>query len=394
MSKVYVNKKGARRVRSGHLWIYKSDVLTAEARGGEVVSVFDEGKNFVGKAFYSDSSEITLRIFTTEDERIDKEFWRKKICDAAARRSADRKNEFIIHDSPPTTNARRLVYSEGDLIPSLIVDDYNGIFVIQTLSQGADALKQTFVEILTEEFSPRAIIERNDVRVRGRENLPEIAGVLDGELPNEIIIKQDGIKFYVAPLGGQKTGSFLDQRENHLAIRNYAFGRALDCFTFNGGFALNLSKVCDEVTAIDISADAINLARRNADLNDIENVSFQTANVFDALREMEKSGAKFDTIVLDPPAFVKSRAALKSAARGYKEINLRALKLLNKNGILATCSCSFHFSEELFLQTVEEAARDAKRRVQLLEKRMQARDHPVLLGVPETYYLKCFVFAL
>ena len=394
MSKVYVNKKGARRVRSGHLWIYKSDVLTAEARGGEVVSVFDEGKNFVGKAFYSDSSEITLRIFTTEDERIDKEFWRKKICDAAARRSADRKNEFIIHDSPPTTNARRLVYSEGDLIPSLIVDDYNGIFVIQTLSQGADALKQTFVEILTEEFSPRAIIERNDVRVRGRENLPEIAGVLDGELPNEIIIKQDGIKFYVAPLGGQKTGSFLDQRENHLAIRNYAFGRALDCFTFNGGFALNLSKVCDEVTAIDISADAINLARRNADLNEIKNINFQTANVFDALREMEKSGAKFDTIVLDPPAFVKSRAALKSAARGYKEINLRALKLLNKNGILATCSCSFHFSEELFLQTVEEAARDAKRRVQLLEKRMQARDHPVLLGVPETYYLKCFVFAL
>ena len=391
MSEVYVNKKGARRVRSGHLWIYKSDVLKAEARGGEIVSVFDEGKNFVGKAFYSDSSEITLRIFTTEDEKIDKEFWRKKICEAAARRGANRKNELTIDNSQFTTNARRLVYSEGDLIPSLIVDDYDGIFVIQTLSQGTDALKQTFVEILNEEFSPRAIVERNDVRVRGRENLPEIAGILDGAVSDEVIIEQDGVKFYVAPLGGQKTGSFLDQRENHRAIRNYAFGRALDCFTFNGGFALNLAKTCDEVLAIDISQDAINLAQRNADLNDVRNINFQTANVFDALRELEKSGEKFDCVVLDPPAFVKSRAALKSAARGYKEINLRALKLLNKNGILATCSCSFHFSEELFLQTVEEAARDAKRRVQLLEKRMQARDHPVLLGVPETYYLKCFI---
>ncbi|MGI9036759.1 MAG: class I SAM-dependent rRNA methyltransferase [Pyrinomonadaceae bacterium] len=392
MSKVFVDKKGARRVRvEGHLWIYKSDILKIEARGGDVVTVFDEGKNFVGKAFYSDSSEIALRIFTTKDETINKEFWRVKILEAANRRRENAKHKLTTHHSPFTTNALRLVYSEGDLLPSLIVDDYAGVLVIQTLSQGAEKLKETFVEILIEEFKPSAIVERNDVRVRGRENLPEIAGVLRGAVSEEIIIEQNGLKFYVAPLGGQKTGSFLDQRENHFAARNYAFGRALDCFTFNGGFALNLAQVCDEVAAIDISADAVNLARRNAELNNIKNVEFQIANVFDALRDYEKSGEKFDCVVLDPPAFVKSRAALKFAARGYKEINLRALKLLNKGGVLITCSCSFHFSAEIFLQTIEDAASDSKRRVQLLEKRMQARDHPILIGMPETYYLKCFI---
>ena len=391
MSKVFVNQKGAKRIRGGHLWIYKSDVKKVEAEGGDVVSVYDEAKNFVGKAFYSDSSEIALRIFTIKDETIDKEFWRKKIVESAKRRDVLAPKEFIAHHSSLTSNAKRIVYSEGDLIPSLIVDDYNGVFVIQTLSQGTEKLKQTFAEILTAEFSPQAIIERNDVKVRGRENLPEIAGVLSGDVPDEIIIEQDGIKFFVSPLGGQKTGSFLDQRENHFAARNYAFGRALDCFTFNGGFALNLAQICDEVSAIDISEEAINLAKRNAELNDIKNVEFQTANVFDKLRELEKTGEKFDTIVLDPPAFVKSRAALKSAVRGYKEINLRALKLLNKNGVLITCSCSFHFSEDIFLRTIEESARDAKRRIHLLEKRIQASDHPVLIGMPETYYLKCFV---
>jgi 23S rRNA (cytosine1962-C5)-methyltransferase len=382
MGKAFVTKKGARRVRNGHLWIYKSDVQRVEAEGGDVVSVFDEAKNFVGQAFYSDSSEITLRIFTTRDETIDKEFWRRKIVEAAKRRATDDRQ---------TTTARRLIYSEGDLIPSLIADDYNRHFVIQTLAQGTEKLKETFVEIFREEFAPAAIIERNDVKVRLRENLPMQAGVLFGEVPNEIIIEQDGVKFFIAPTEGQKTGSFLDQRENHFAVRNYAFGKGLDGFTFNGGFALNLAQVCDEVLAIDISEDAINLARRNAELNDVKNIEFQTANVFDALRDMEKAGKKFDTIVLDPPAFVKSRAALRSAVRGYKEINLRALKLLNKGGILVTCSCSFHFSEEIFLQTLEESARDARRRVQLIEKRMQAADHPILVGMPETYYLKCFI---
>ena len=391
MGKAFVTKKGAKRVRGGHLWIYKSDVQKVEAEGGDVVSVYDEAKNFVGKAFYSDSSEITLRIFTTRDETIDKDFWRRKIKDAAARRRNDTQKRFGTWEVEIATNAKRLVYSEGDLIPSLIVDDYNGIFVIQTLAQGTEKLKETFVEILSEEFSPKAIIERNDVKVRLRENLPMQTGVLFGTAPEEITIEQDGLKFYIAPLEGQKTGSLLDQRENHFAVRNYAFGWALDCFTFNGGFAFNLAQVCDEVLGIDISEDAINLAKRNAKLNDIKNVEFQTANVFDALRELEKAGERFDCIVLDPPAFVKSRAALKSAVRGYKEINLRALKLLNTGGILVSCSCSFHFSEEIFLQTIEESARDARRRVHLIEKRMQAADHPVLVGMPETYYLKCFI---
>lgn len=391
MSKVFVTQKGARRIRGGHLWIYKSDVAKIEAEGGSVAAVFDEGRNFIGKAFYSDSSEITLRIFTTKNEEIDKNYWRGKILDAVNRRKTLNAENGEKEKQSLKTNVRRLVYSEGDLIPSLIVDDYDGVFVLQTLSQGTEKLKETFVEILTKEFSPKAIIERNDAKVRMRENLPVVKGVLYGDAPDEIIIRQDAMKFTLSPLGGQKTGSFLDQRENHQAMRRYSFGRGLDCFTFNGGFALNMARSCETVLALDISEDAINLARRNAELNEISNVEFQTANVFDRLREFEAAGERFDTIVLDPPAFVKSRAALKSAVRGYKEINLRALKLLNRGGILATCSCSFHFSEELFLQTVEQAARDAKRRVHLVEKRMQASDHPILLGVPETYYLKCFI---
>lgn len=380
MLKAIVNGKGAKRIRQGHLWIYRSDVVSVEANGGEVVSVFDEQEKFVGKAFFSDKSEITLRFVSTKDETIDKGFWSRKIVEAAKRRSNDEK-----------TTAFRLVSSEGDLIPSLIIDNYAGNFVIQTLSQGTEKLKETFVEILRENFEVISIIERNDVKIRELEGLEQIKGILFGELPDEIIIEQDGIKFYVSLLKGQKTGSFLDQRENHFAARKYAFGKALDCFTFNGGFALNMAETCESVTAIDISVEAVKLGKRNAELNDIKNVKFTTANVLDKLRELELSGQKFDTIVLDPPAFVKSRSAINQAIRGYKEINLRALKLLNRNGILITCSCSFHFNEDMFLEVVEEAAEQTRRRVQLLEKRMQSTDHPILLGMPESYYLKCFI---
>jgi 23S rRNA (cytosine1962-C5)-methyltransferase len=380
MSKISVNKKGAKRVRGGHLWIYKSDLVRIEASGGEVVNVVDEGNNFIGKAFYSDKSEISLRIFTTKKEEIDKEFWRKAILSAKNRRKQ-------IQNS----NAFRLVNSEADLIPSLIIDDYDGNFVIQTLSQSTEKLKKTFVEILIEEFQPKSIIERNDAKVRLLENLEQINSVLYGKIEDEIIIQQDGVKFYVSLLEGQKTGSFLDQRENHFVSRRFAFGKALDCFTFNGGFALNLAQTCDSVLALDISEEATKQANRNAELNNITNVEFHTANVFDALRDFEKSGEKFDTIVLDPPAFVKNRGALKGAIRGYKEINLRALKLLNEGGILITCSCSYHFTEEIFLQVLQEAANNAHKRLHLIEKRMQASDHPVLLGMPESYYLKCFI---
>lgn len=377
-----VTRKGANRVRSGHLWVFKSDVRGVNADGGSIVTVLDERRKFLGKAFYSDASEIALRFITREDVRVDKEFWRKRILQAAKRRKTNDEQR---------THAERLIFSEGDLISSLIVDCYEHVFVLQTLSQGTEKLKQIFVEILIEEFAPRAVVERNDVQVRQKENLDLTTGVLYGDAPEEIVIEQDGIKFYVSPLGGQKTGAFLDQRENRFALRKYATGRALDCFTFNGGFALNLSQTCENVTAVDISADAIKLARRNAKLNEISNLRFEIADVFEYLTNLENAGEKFDTIVLDPPAFVKNRQNVQAALRGYKEINLKAFKLLNPNGILATCSCSYHATEDLFLETITEAANDARRRVQLIEKRAQSSDHPILLGVPETYYLKCLI---
>jgi 23S rRNA (cytosine1962-C5)-methyltransferase len=384
MNTVRVNKRGADRVRQGHLWIYRSDVIEVAAKGGNVVSVKDERGNPIGQALFSDTSQIALRFLTQGSEPINRDWWRRRIREAAARRHI-----------PSDTNAYRLIYSEGDLLPSLIVDRYDEVLVLQTLSQGTDALKPLFTEILIEEFQPRALIERNDARVRELEGLPLISGTLYGDPPAELEILQHGLRFRVEPLGGQKTGSFLDQRENRLAARTAAVTtnktRALDCFTFNGAFALHLAPVCENVSGIDISADAVAAARRNAKLNALDNVEFREANVFDALREMEAAGERFDVIVLDPPAFAKNRASLKAAIRGYKEINLRALKLLNANGVLVTCTCSYHVSEELFLEIVAQAAIDARRRVQVMEKRMQATDHPVLLGVPETYYLKCVI---
>ena len=384
MNAITVTKRGADRVRGGHLWIYRSDVIELDADGGSVVAVRDERGNFIGQALYSDESQIALRFLTQSQEEIDRGWWRARIRDAASRRNI-----------PADTNAYRLVYSEGDLLPSLIVDRYDDVLVLQTLSQGTESLKFLFAEILIEEFQPRAVIERNDARVRELEGLPLISATVYGEAPEELEIRQHGLRFVVSPGAGQKTGSFLDQRENRLAARAAALTtnrvRALDCFTFNGAFALHLASVCEEVIGIDISADAVAAANRNAQLNGFNNVEFREANVFDALREFEAGGERFDVIVLDPPAFAKNRASLKSALRGYKEINLRALKLLAPGGALITCTCSYHVSEDLFLEVLEQAAIDARRRVQIVEKRMQASDHPVLIGMPETYYLKCVI---
>jgi 23S rRNA (cytosine1962-C5)-methyltransferase len=384
MKTAKVSKRGADRVRQGHLWIYQSDVVDVDVEGGSIVTVKDERGNFIGKALFSDRSQIALRFLTQSNEEIDREWWRRRITDAANRRHI-----------PTDTNAYRLIYSEGDLLPSLIVDRYDNVLVVQTLSQGTDAIKSLLIEILIEEFNPRAVIERNDARVRELEGLPLISGTVYGEAPEELEILQHGLRFRVEPLGGQKTGSFLDQRENRLAARAAAQTtnktRALDCFTFNGAFALHLAQVCASVIGIDISADAVAAAQRNAELNNFDNVEFREANVFDALREMEGVGERFDVIVLDPPAFAKNRASLKAAIRGYKEINLRALKLLNTSGVLVTCTCSYHVSEELFLEILAQAAIDARRRLQIMEKRMQATDHPVLSGMPETYYLKCVI---
>ena len=382
MAQIKISTRGAKRIRQGHLWVYRSDVRdVSDADGGALVRVADEAGNFVGQAFYSDRSEITLRFLTTHEAEIDREWWRARLRQCAERRA-------IISRE---TNACRLVYSEGDLLPSMIVDLYDNVLVLQTLSQGTERLKSLFVEILIEQFNPRAVIERNDARVREFEGLELRSGVLYGDRPDEIEINQHGVRFVVSPLGGQKTGAFLDQRENYLAARSVAHGRALDCFTCNGGFALHLAPACESVLAVDISGDAIAAAQRNAELNGAGNVEFRTANVFDALREMESGGERFDTVILDPPAFAKNRATVRSAARGYKEINLRALKLLNPGGVLVTCSCSYHMSEDLFLEIIADAALDARRRVQIIEKRGQSSDHPVLLGVPETHYLKCVI---
>lgn len=382
MSGVIITKRGAERARNGHLWIYRSDLLeTAGQTGGSVARVRDERGKYVGQALYSDRSEIALRLLTLRDKTIDREWWRGRLREAARRRA----------HLTTATNAYRLVYSEGDLLPSLIVDVYDDVLVLQTLSQGTDAIKGMLVGLLVEEFAPRAVVERNDVRVRVLEGLEMSAGVLYGNAPDHLLIEQHGVRFSIAPLGGQKTGLFLDQRENVRAARAVAHGRALDCFTFNGGFALNLAPVCESVLGLDISADAIMAAQRNAELNDARNIEFRTANVFDALREMEAARERFDTVVLDPPAFTKNRASIRAAARGYKEINLRALKLLNTGGVLVTCTCSYHMPETMFLDIIAEAGRDARRRVQLVEKRTQARDHPVLFNMPETYYLKCVI---
>lgn len=380
-----ISAKGATRAREGHLWIYRSDVVARpKVESGSVVRVVDHRSRFVGWAHFGAETEITLRLLSKTEDAIDREFWRRRLLAAADWRRR------VVADA----DAYRLVHSEGDFLPGLIVDRYDDCFVLQTLTRGMDALKAMWVEMLVEEFQPRLIVERNDAKVRQLEGLPMVNSVLyskDGSTAAEFVITENGIKFHVDLLEGQKTGAFLDQRENRLAAMNYASGRGLDCFSFHGSFALHLASDCDTVTAIDISEPAIERARRNAELNGITNIEFVAANVFDRLRDFDDAGERFDTIVLDPPAFAKNRGALAGALRGYKEINLRALRLLNPGGVLITCSCSYHVGEELFLGMLKEAARDAGRQVQIVEKRTQGRDHPILLTVPETYYLKCVV---
>src|SRR5262247_2590726 len=404
-----VSAKGAARARSGHLWIYRSDVTRKpQAESGSVVRVVDHRGRFVARAHYGKESEITLRIISKDDVEITRDFWLARL------RAATRWRERVVSD----TDAYRLVHAEGDLLPGLIIDRYGDCFALQTLTRGMEALKATWVELLVEEFHPRLIVERNDAKVRQLEGLPMINSLLypavgeTGGLPmrlqaddeenkdklpdsptaaGDLIITENGIRFRIDLFEGQKTGAFLDQRENRAAAMRYARGRGLDCFSFHGSFALHMAKGCERVTAVDVSETAIESARRNAELNDITNIEFIAANAFDLLRDYDDAGERFDTIVLDPPAFAKNRGAVEAALRGYKEINLRALRLLNPGGVLITCSCSYHVGEELFLDMLAEAARDAGRAVQIVEKRTQSRDHPILLTVPETYYLKCMV---
>jgi 23S rRNA (cytosine1962-C5)-methyltransferase len=382
---VTINRHGADRVRARHCWVYRGDLIDAgSASAGEVVRVADHKGRAVGKALYSSRSQIALRLVAFEDVEIDRQFWLARL------EAAERLRRLVVKDA----TAYRLVYGESDLLPSLMIDRFNDSLVIQTHSQGMDRLKHAWVELLAERYSPRAIIERNEARVRELEDLPRAAGVLYGEDPGEMIIDEGGARFVVNLLEGQKTGAFLDQRENRIASENYARGRALDCFTFHGGFAIHLARRAESVVAVDISGPAIEIARRNVELNGASNVEMVEANVFDFLREREQAGELFDVINLDPPAFAKNRKAIEGAMRGYKEINLRAMKMLRPGGTLITSTCSYHMGEEMFLNVLADAAADAGRAAQVLEKRMQSRDHPVLVSMPETYYLKCMILRI
>jgi 23S rRNA (cytosine1962-C5)-methyltransferase len=289
------------------------------------------------------------------------------------------------------SEAYRLVHGEADQLPGLVVDRYGDFFTIQTLDQGMDRAKPDIVSVLQELFAPRGIAERNDVAVRKREALPVQSGVLAGEIPDTIALKMNGLVLHADLLHGQKTGIFLDQRENYRAAARYARGRALDCFTSTGGFALHLAARSESVEAVDSGEAALRVARMNAEANAISNINFREADVFEVLSAHASARRRFDLVVLDPPAFAKSRQSLQAAARGYNEINRRALQLLDADGILVTCSCSHHLSEAALLEIVARASLDARKKLRVLERRMQAQDHPVLLTVPETLYLKCLI---
>jgi len=382
MASVVISSRGVERILSGHPWIYRSDVRDAAgAEPGAIVELRDARKRFWGQALYSNKSQIALRMLTREKRPFDRAFLSERIRAAAAYR------EKVAAGA----QAHRLVAAEGDLLPSLVVDRYGDCFVIQTLSQGMERLKPAVVEILQEIFSPRSIVERNDVPVRALEGLPEQKGTLAGETIQEVVVEESGVKFVYDLLDGQKTGGFLDQRENRAAARDYARGRLLDAFAYTGGFALTLARASESVVAVESSAEALGLARRNQELNGITNVEWKDANCFDFLKAADRAGERFDTIVLDPPPFARQKSNVEAALSGYHELNLRALKMLKPGGYLVTCSCSYHVSEADFLGAIASAALDAHRTVAVVERRTQSRDHPILLTVPETHYLKCLI---
>jgi len=382
MTEVRVNRKAARRVASGHPWIFESDVLdTADAQPGAVVKVIDPGGHALGTAHFSSTSQIALRLLSRQAGQIDRNFFAARLAAAEAHRRR------VVRD----TNAYRVVHGEGDLLPALVVDRYADYLVMQTLDQGMDAAREWIVAALVDLFSPRGIVARNDAAVRTREALPLESGVVYGELPEVIEFEMNGLHLRADLLHGQKTGAFLDQRQNYVAAAQYAHGRVLDCFTCTGGFALHVARTCDAVEAVDSSGAALAAAGRNAELNGIANIQFREADVFAVLAAYASARRQFQTVVLDPPAFAKSRGTLDDAIRGYKEINLRALRLLGPGGILVTCSCSHHLSEAALLEIVAQASLDAGRQLRVLERRSQSQDHPILLTVRETHYLKCLI---
>jgi len=383
---VKVSRRGADRLKDGHVWVYRSDILSANGISpGALVGVADEREKLLGTALYSSASQIAIRMISKEAVNDLNSLLRKRIQNAIAYR------ERVVRD----TDAYRIVFSEGDFLPGLIVDRYNDLLSLQVLTQAMDTetVRQVIVSELTERLKPAAIAERVDPRVRELEQLPgRSSSLLHGE-QKTTVFSMNGVRFHYEAFEGQKTGAFLDQRENYAAAAQYARGEALDVFCYHGGFALHLAQHCSKVTGVDSSRPALEVADRNATLNGRE-VEWIEANAFDLLRDYASSGQQYDAVVLDPPAFAKSKSSLATALRGYKELNLRALKMLRPGGILVTCSCSYHVSPADFLEVVAQAARDMHRNLRIVENRTQAKDHPILLTVPETAYLKCIVLAV
>ena len=374
-----VSTKGARRWDAGHPWIYRSDVTQRPDGDAGAVSVSDQRGKPLGIALWSPRSEISLRLLDSDpDATIDAAWWHATIGRAIARRSG------LEHD----TNAFRLVHGEGDAIPSLVVDRYDRWLVVQLMSAGLEHFRTAIVNALRDHLAPEGILARNDVSLRAKEGLASDVELLHGSVPQEVDVHEHGVHYLAAPWLGQKTGAFLDQRDNRALVGRIARGRALDCFSYHGSFALHLAQRATHVTALDSSAHALTRAAENFRRNGLSNGEFVEANAFEYLKAQERERTRFDTIVLDPPAFAKTRPALPAALRGYKEINLRAMRLLSPGGVLFTASCSFHLTKPLFLEMLRDAAADSGRRMVLRELRGQGIDHPELLTVPETGYIK------
>ena len=384
MAKVTLRKTRETRVRGGHPWIYASEIekVDGEFEAGDIVDVCDFRGKFIGRGFYNPQSQISLRILTRNDEPCDRAFFAKRIRDAWEYRK-------LLCDP----NSCRLIYSESDFLPGLVVDKFGDVLALQSLSLGVDRIKDMICDLLMEIVQPAGIWERSDVPVRRLEGMEQTTGLLRGTVPDRVDMVENGIHFLVDVKNGQKTGFFLDQKENRAAIAPLCrSARVLDCFCHNGSFSLHAAKFgASDVLGVDISEEALEVARENAKLNGLENVRFEAHNCFDHLRELTDEGAQFDLVILDPPAFTKNKAALQSALRGYKEINLRGLKLVRPGGFLVTCSCSQHVLPEVFQDMVNQAARDAKKRIRLVEFRTQGKDHPILPQAVETKYLKCMI---
>jgi 23S rRNA (cytosine1962-C5)-methyltransferase len=392
-ARVIVNAHAVARLRGGHPWVFKSDIERLDqAVPGALVRVEDQrGKPF-GSALYSSSSQIALRMVAPNPVVPEKypELLRYRIRQAIAYR------ERVVRGS----DAFRVIFSDADIVPGLIVDKYNDVVSFQVLTQAMDApfAREILIEELRAAFKPETILERVDPHIRELEELParEDQAVYSRlkKPKTATIFHLNGLAFHYDGSAGQKTGAFLDQRENYAAAETYARGRALEICTYQGGFSLHLNRVCEQVTAVDISAEALAVAERNRALNEQKAIEFVKADAFEIMRQYADSDRRYDTIVLDPPAFAKSKKSAENALRGYKELNLRALKMVRNGGVLVTCSCSFHVSEQDFLSMLSSAALDAHRNLHIVEKRMQSVDHPVLLNVPETHYLKCMVCSI